>query len=48
MVNEARTEYLRAPWTLWYPVAAISLLIIGVNLTSDGLRRIFRYEGGDR
>ena len=25
--------------------AAIALLIIGVNLLSDGMRRIFRYEG---
>lgn len=48
MVNEARAEYVRAPWSLWYPIAAISLLIIGVNLLSDGLRRIFRYEGSDR
>lgn len=48
MVNEARSEYVRAPWSLWYPIAAISLLIIGVNLFSDGLRRIFRYEGGSQ
>jgi peptide/nickel transport system permease protein len=45
MVNEARSDFVRAPWALWYPVAAISTLIIGVNLLSDGLRRIFRSEG---
>lgn len=45
MVNEARSEYLRAPWSLWYPAAAIGTLIVGVNLMADGLRRVFRYEG---
>ena len=25
--------------------AAIAVLVIGVNLLADGLRRIFRYEG---
>jgi len=46
MVNEARNSYAQTPWALWFPSAAIALLIIGVNLLSDGLRRIFRYEGG--
>jgi peptide/nickel transport system permease protein len=45
MVEEARGEYLQAPWTLWAPAAAIAVLVIGVNLMADGLRRIFRYEG---
>lgn len=45
MVNEARESYARTPWALWYPAAAIALLVIGVNLLADGLRRIFRYEG---
>lgn len=45
MVNEARSTYAQTPWALWSPSAAIALLIIGVNLLSDGLRRIFRYEG---
>jgi peptide/nickel transport system permease protein len=45
MVDEARGEMTRAPWALWAPVGAIALLIIGVNLMADGLRRIFRYEG---
>jgi peptide/nickel transport system permease protein len=45
MVNEARDSYTRAPWTLWFPAGAIALLVIGVNLMADGLRRIFRYEG---
>jgi peptide/nickel transport system permease protein len=46
MVNEARESFSQTPWALWYPAGAIALLIVGVNLMSDGLRRIFRYEGG--
>jgi peptide/nickel transport system permease protein len=46
MVNEARNSYNVTPWALWYPAGAIALLVIGVNLMADGLRRIFRYEGG--
>jgi peptide/nickel transport system permease protein len=46
MVNEARDSVTRAPWALWYPAGAIALLVIGVNLLADGLRRVFRYEGG--
>lgn len=45
MVNEARDSFAQTPWALWFPAGAIALLIIGVNLLSDGLRRIFRYEG---
>jgi peptide/nickel transport system permease protein len=45
MVYEARLDE-RAPWAMWFPAAAIALLVISVNLTADGLRRIFRYEGG--
>jgi peptide/nickel transport system permease protein len=45
MVNEARDGYARTPWALWFPAGAIAVLVIGVNLMADGLRRIFRYEG---
>lgn len=45
MVNEAREGYARTPWALWYPAVAIAVLVIGVNLLADGLRRVFRYEG---
>jgi peptide/nickel transport system permease protein len=44
MVNEARDAYAQTPWALWFPAAAIALLVIGVNLMSDGLRRTFRHE----
>jgi len=46
MVLEARSDFVVAPWGLWFPVLAIAILIISVNLLSDGLRDIFRYEGG--
>ncbi len=45
MVNEGRAQFERVPWALWFPAGAIATLVIGVNLTADGLRRIFRYEG---
>ncbi|MCA0453489.1 MAG: ABC transporter permease [Chloroflexi bacterium] len=45
MVNEARESYDRTPWALWFPAGAIAVLVIGVNLLADGLRRVFRYEG---
>ncbi|MDX1994442.1 MAG: ABC transporter permease [bacterium] len=45
MVQEARGEYAQAAWSLWFPSGAIALLVIGVNLLADGLRRAFRYEG---
>lgn len=45
MVNEAREGYARTPWALWFPAGAIAMLVIGVNLLADGLRRVFRYEG---
>jgi peptide/nickel transport system permease protein len=32
--------YKLTPWALEYPAAAIALLVIGVNLLSDGVRRI--------
>jgi peptide/nickel transport system permease protein len=45
MVNEARLNYSNTPWALWFPAGAIAVLVIGVNLMADGLRRVFRYEG---
>lgn len=44
MVLDAREQIANAPWSLWFPVAAIAILVISVNLMSDGLRRVFRYE----
>ncbi len=42
MVAESRDSYSLAPWGLIFPSAAISLLIIGVSLLGDGLRRLLR------
>lgn len=43
MVNENRGgNYLRAPWALNYPALAISILVVSVNLMSDGIKRIIQ------
>jgi peptide/nickel transport system permease protein len=42
MVKEARTYVSQLPWTMYFPVGAISLLVIGVNLMADGLQRVLR------
>lgn len=39
MVKEARNYFALTPWALYFPAAAISLLVIGVNLTADGVKR---------
>jgi len=44
MVLDARPRILDEPWELWIPVAGIALLIISVNLMSDGLRKILQKE----
>lgn len=42
MVNEARGNVNQTPWALYFPAAAIALLVIGVNLMADGLKRILQ------
>lgn len=44
MVLESRDFLNTAPWTVWFPVLAIASLIVSINLMSDGIRRILRYE----
>lgn len=44
MVREARTAVRLTPWALYFPAGAIALLIIGVNLTADGLKRVLQME----
>lgn len=39
MVSEARNYVSLTPWAMYFPAAAISLLVIGVNLMADGLKR---------
>ncbi|UCC54748.1 MAG: ABC transporter permease [Anaerolineaceae bacterium] len=38
MVSEARTHASQLPWALFFPAAAIALLVIGVNLMADGIK----------
>jgi len=42
MVKEARIYLRLAPWSLYVPAGAISLLVIAVNLAADGLKRALR------
>jgi len=42
MVKEARVAVNQVPWAMYFPVAAISLLVVGVNLMADGLRRVLQ------
>lgn len=44
MVLDARETATLAPWNMTFPVAAIAILIISINLMSDGLRRVLRNE----
>ncbi|HID53120.1 MAG TPA: ABC transporter permease [Anaerolineae bacterium] len=41
MVSEGRAYVEQLPWALFFPAAAIALLVIGVNLMADGLRRVW-------
>lgn len=45
MVNQARRFYSITPWALEYPALAIALLVIGVNLMSDGIKRAVQKSG---
>jgi peptide/nickel transport system permease protein len=42
MVKEARDNINQAPWSLYFPAAAISLVIIGTNLMADGVKRVLQ------
>ena len=42
MVKEARDNVNQAPWGLYFPAAAISIVVIGANLTADGIKRILQ------
>lgn len=46
MVSENRGGlYSLTPWALEYPAAAIAVLVIGVNLLSDGIKRAVQKSG---
>ncbi len=42
MVNEARSYVDLLPWAMFFPAAAIAILVIGVNLMADGLKRVLQ------
>jgi peptide/nickel transport system permease protein len=39
MIQEARLHVNQLPWTMLFPALAIAWVVIGANLTADGLRR---------
>ena len=46
MLNDGRAFLLSAPQLMIYPGAAISLVVIGLNLLGDGLRDVFDPKSG--
>jgi peptide/nickel transport system permease protein len=38
MIAQSRLFLARAPWTIFYPSAALALVVLAVNLVGDGLR----------
>jgi peptide/nickel transport system permease protein len=42
MVQEAQTNVTQTPWALYFPAAAIAMVVIGVNLMADGLRQVLQ------
>jgi peptide/nickel transport system permease protein len=42
MVKEGRANVSQTPWALYFPAGAIALVVIGVNLISDSLKRILQ------
>jgi peptide/nickel transport system permease protein len=47
MVKEARDNVNQAPWGLYFPAAAISIVVIGANLTADGIKRALQSPSGE-
>lgn len=42
MVNEARPHVSQLPWALFFPAGAIAIVVVGVNLMADGLKRLLQ------
>ena len=42
MVKEARIYVTQIPWAMFFPAAAIALVVIGVNLMADGIKRVLQ------
>ena len=45
MIKEARSYVFQTPWALYFPAGAISIVVIGVNLMADGLKRVLQSGG---
>jgi len=45
MVKEARIHVFQIPWAMYFPAGAIALVVIGVNLMSDGIKRVWQRSG---
>lgn len=45
MVKEARAHVYQIPWAMYFPAGAIAVVVIGVNLMSDGLKRVWQRTG---
>lgn len=46
MVKEGRAFVTQTPWAMYFPAGAIALVVIGVNLMADGLKRVL--QAGDQ
>lgn len=42
MVSEARDSVNRVPWGMYFPAGAIAVLVVGVNLMADGIKRVLQ------
>jgi peptide/nickel transport system permease protein len=42
MVKEARNYVTQIPWAMYFPAGAIALVVIGVNLMADGVKRVWQ------
>ena len=40
MVKESRNYVNLLPWMMFFPAAAIAILVIGINLMADGIKRV--------
>lgn len=47
MVKEGRAFVSQTPWAMYFPAGAIAVLVIGVNLMADGLKRVLQTGGQD-
>jgi len=47
MVKEARIYASQIPWAIIFPAAAISIVVIGINLLADGMKRVLQATGNE-